>query len=50
MSTLLYGVGAADPLTFAFVASLLGAVSAVAGAIPAVRAAGVDPMRALRDH
>jgi predicted permease len=50
MSTLLYGVGAADPLTFALVAGLLGAVSAVACAIPAVRAARVDPMLVLRDQ
>ena len=50
METLLYGVGAADPLTFALVAGLLGAVSAVACAIPAVRAARVDPMLILRDQ
>jgi len=50
METLLYGVGAADPLTFALVAGLLAAVSAVACAIPAVRAARVDPMLALRDQ
>jgi ABC-type antimicrobial peptide transport system permease subunit len=50
METLLYGVGAADPLTFAMVGGLLAAVSAVACAIPAVRAALVDPMLALRDQ
>jgi putative ABC transport system permease protein len=50
METLLYGVGAADPLTFALVAGLLAAVSAVACAIPAVRAARVDPMFVLRDQ
>jgi predicted lysophospholipase L1 biosynthesis ABC-type transport system permease subunit len=50
MNTLLYGVGAADPLTFALVAGLLAAVSAVACAIPAVRAARVDPMFVLRDQ
>ena len=50
METLLYGVGAADPLTFALVAGLLAAVSAIACAIPAVRAARVDPMLVLRDH
>jgi predicted permease len=50
METLLYGVGAADPLTFAAVAGLLAAVSAVACAIPAVRAARVDPMLVLRDQ
>jgi predicted permease len=50
IDTLLYGVGAADPLTFALVAGLLAAVAAVACAIPAVRAARVDPMLVLRDQ
>jgi predicted permease len=50
MESLLYGVGASDPLTFAMVAGLLAAVSAVACAIPAVRAARIDPMLVLRDH
>ena len=50
METLLYGVGAADPLTFGLVAGLLAAVSAAACAIPAVRAARVDPMLVLRDQ
>ena len=50
LDTLLYGVGAADPLTFALVAGLLAAVSAVACAIPAVRAARVDPMLVLRNQ
>ena len=50
MDTLLYGVGASDPLTFALVAGLLATVSAVACAIPAVRAARVDPMLVLRDQ
>jgi len=50
MDTLLYGVGVSDPLTFGLVAGLLAAVSAAASAIPAVRAARVDPMIALRDQ
>jgi ABC-type antimicrobial peptide transport system permease subunit len=50
MESLLYGVGASDPLTFAMVAGLLAAVSAVACAIPAVRAARIDPMLVLRDQ
>jgi len=50
MESLLYGVGPSDPLTFTLVAGLLAAVSAVACAIPAVRAARVDPMLVLRDQ
>jgi ABC-type antimicrobial peptide transport system permease subunit len=50
METLLYGISASDPLTFALVAGLLAAVSAVACAFPAVRAARLDPMLALRDQ
>jgi ABC-type antimicrobial peptide transport system permease subunit len=47
-SHLLYGVGPADPLTFATVSILLIAISALAGFIPARRASSVDPMVALR--
>ena len=50
MSTLLYGVSAADPLTFALVIGVLGGVSLVACGIPAVRAARIDPMLVLRDQ
>ena len=50
MSTLLYGVHAGDPLTFAAVLGLLGFVAVVACAIPAVRAARVDPMLVLREQ
>jgi ABC-type lipoprotein release transport system permease subunit len=39
-----------DPLTFVLVAGLLAIVSAVACAIPAVRAARVDPMLVLRNQ
>jgi putative ABC transport system permease protein len=48
MSKLLFGVGPADPLTFAAVALLLALVAMAACCIPARRAMRVDPMVALR--
>jgi putative ABC transport system permease protein len=48
LSSLLYGVSATDPLTFAGIALLLLAVSWVACYIPASRAARVDPQIAMR--
>jgi predicted permease len=50
MSSLLYGVAAADPATFAGVAGLLGLVALSACAFPAARAARLDPMVVLRDQ
>lgn len=48
MSSLLFGVTALDPLTYAVVSALLLAVSALASYLPARRAMGIDPVRALR--
>jgi len=48
LASLLFGVTATDPLTFGAVAILLTIVAILASSIPALRAARVDPLAALR--
>jgi putative ABC transport system permease protein len=48
LKNMLFGVSASDTITFAGAALILGAVAIVASLIPALRAARVDPLTALR--
>jgi macrolide transport system ATP-binding/permease protein len=48
MEHLLYEISSSDPLAFLGATALLGLCVAFAALIPAVRAASIDPMRALR--
>jgi putative ABC transport system permease protein len=50
MSSLLYGVGPADPATYAGVALLLTLAAMISAWIPGRRAARLDPMAALRSE
>ena len=50
MRSQLFGVPAGDPLTYVVIAGLLLAVALVASAIPAIRAARIDPIRALKSE
>jgi putative ABC transport system permease protein len=48
LSGLLYGVNAANPVTYGVVSAVLAIVAALAGVLPARRATRVDPLLALR--
>ena len=48
LHSFLFGVNGTDPLSLLVVISLLGAIAAVAGFLPARRASQVDPNVALR--
>jgi len=50
LSTLVYGVHAADLATFAAVSALLTSVGLLASILPAWRATRVDPLSVLRDE
>ena len=48
MSSLLFGINTTDALTFTAIPFLLTLVALTASYVPARRAAGIDPMIALR--
>jgi ABC-type antimicrobial peptide transport system permease subunit len=48
LETMLYGVTASDPLTFAAIALLVVGIALLAAYVPARRAARIDPTEALR--
>jgi putative ABC transport system permease protein len=48
LKSMLYGIGPRDPVVMILVCSGMGAIGLLAAYIPARRAAGVDPMVALR--
>jgi len=48
MSSLLFGVAATDPTTFAGVVLFLFGIAVMASAVPAWRAARMDPLKSLR--
>jgi putative ABC transport system permease protein len=49
LQSMLYGTGARNPVVLAGVCGVVALAGLVAAYLPAMRAASVDPMRALRD-
>lgn len=48
LDSVLYGVGALDLFTFVIVTAIIAVVGLVAGAVPAMRAARIDPLESMR--
>ena len=48
LDSFLFGITTTDPATFVAVSILLGAVAILACYVPAMRAAGADPLEVLR--
>jgi ABC-type antimicrobial peptide transport system permease subunit len=49
LSGMLYGVSPSDPVTLSSVVAIVVIVAAAAALLPALRAARIDPMQALRE-
>jgi ABC-type antimicrobial peptide transport system permease subunit len=50
LESMLYEISGTDPMTFVTVVAMIVAVSLLAAWLPARRATGLDPVRALRDE
>jgi ABC-type antimicrobial peptide transport system permease subunit len=50
LASLLFGVTATDPLTFAIVSAAMLAIAVCAAVVSARRAISIDPMQALRQE
>src|SRR4029079_12589830 len=49
MTSLLFGISAANPVVYVAVSALLGAVALIAVAVPSARATRIDPLLAIRE-